>query len=198
MKRGRDARFLRGLLARIRERVPGIAIRTALIVGLPGETEEDFQGLLRFVEEQRFERLGVFTYSAEEGTPAAGMPGQVPEELKRARYEAVMAAQQAISRAHQRALVGRRLEVLVEGASEETEHLLAGRNSQQAPDIDGLTYVSEGVAYPGEIVTVEVTEAGDYDLAGKVVERDARRATRALPRTRARQGGRGPGLRVLS
>jgi len=198
MKRGRDARFLRGLLARIRERVPGIAIRTALIVGLPGETEEDFQGLLRFVEEQRFERLGVFTYSAEEGTPAAGMSGQVPEAVKKARYQTVMAAQQAISRAHQRALVGRRLEVLVEGASEETEHLLAGRNSQQAPDIDGLTYVSEGVAYPGEIVTVEVTEAGDYDLAGKVVERDLRRASRALPRARARPALGRPGLRVLS
>jgi len=197
MKRGRDARFLRGLLARIRERVPGIAIRTALIVGLPGETEADFQGLLRFVEEQRFERLGVFTYSAEEGTPAAAMAGQVPEAVKRTRYEAVMAAQQAISRAHQRALVGRRLEVLVEGASEETEHLLAGRNSQQAPEIDGLTYVNEGVAYPGEIVTVEVTEAGDYDLAGKVVARDAR-ASRALPRARPRQGGRASGLRVLS
>jgi ribosomal protein S12 methylthiotransferase len=197
MKRGRDARFLRGLLARIRGRVPGIAIRTALIAGLPGETEEDFQDLLGFVEEQRFERLGVFTYSAEEGTPAAAMPGQVPEAVKRARYEALMTAQQAIAREHQRALVGRRLEVLVEGASEETEHLLAGRNSQQAPEIDGLTYVNEGVAYPGEIVTVEVTEAGDYDLAGKVVGREALRSSRALPRAPARQAGRATGLRVL-
>src|SRR5512144_50420 len=81
MRRGRDSAFLRELLARLRARVPGIALRTSLIVGLPGETEEDFQGLLRFVEEQRFERLGVFTYSREEGTDAAGMPDQVPEKV---------------------------------------------------------------------------------------------------------------------
>jgi ribosomal protein S12 methylthiotransferase len=190
MKRGRDSRFLRQLLARIRERVPGVAIRTALIVGLPGETEEDFQGLLRFVEEQRFERLGVFTYSREEGTDAAAMPGQVPEKVKRSRFEQVMALQQGIAREHQRAMVGRRLEVLVEGRAEETEHLLAGRHAQQAPEIDGLTYLNEfavpgekggGTAYPGEMVTVEVTEAGDYDLVGRVVARDPRRASRRLP-----------------
>jgi ribosomal protein S12 methylthiotransferase len=181
MRRGRDSEFLRDLLARLRGRVPGIALRTALIVGLPGETEEDFEDLLSFVREQRFERLGVFEYSAEEGTAAAAMPDQVPAAVRRARFEAVMEVQQEISRAHQRALVGRRLEVLVEGAAEETEHLLAGRHAQQAPEIDGLTYVNEGVAYPGEIVTVEVTDAGDYDLVGRVVGRDAARAGRRLP-----------------
>ncbi len=181
MKRGRDSRFLRDLLARIRARVPGIAIRTSLIVGLPGETEEDFQDLLSFVREQEFERLGVFTYSQEEGTEAAGMPGQIPAAVKRARYRQVMSLQRGIARRHQRALVGRRIEVLVEGAAEESEHLLAGRNSQQAPEIDGLTYVNElalpdaaggGVVHPGEIVTVEVTDAGDYDLVGRVVARE--------------------------
>lgn len=183
MKRGRDSVFLRRLLARLRERIPGLALRTSLIVGLPGETERDFEGLLRFVEEQRFERLGVFEYSPEEGTPAAEMARQVPEPVKRERRARIMEAQQAISRAHQRALVGRRLEVLVEGASEETEHLLAGRHAQQAPEIDGLTYVNDGVAYPGEIVTVEVTDASDYDLVGRVVARDEGRARRNLPRT---------------
>ncbi len=183
MKRGRDSVFLRRLLARLRERIPGLALRTSLIVGLPGETERDFEGLLRFVEEQRFERLGVFEYSPEEGTPAAEMARQVPEPLKRERRARIMEAQQAISRAHQRALVGRRLEVLVEGASEETEHLLAGRHAQQAPEIDGLTYVNDGVAYPGEIVTVEVTDNSDYDLVGRVVARDDGRARRNLPRT---------------
>jgi ribosomal protein S12 methylthiotransferase len=178
MKRGRDSRFLRGLLGKIRTRVPGIAIRTALIVGLPGETEEDFRDLLRFVAEQRFERLGVFTYSREEGTAAAEMDGQIPEKVKRARYEKVMALQQGIAREHQRSFLGKRIEVLVEGASEETEHLLAGRNSQQAPEIDGFTYVNEGLSYPGEIVTVEVTDAGDYDLAGRVVAREGSRARR--------------------
>jgi ribosomal protein S12 methylthiotransferase len=181
MKRGRDSVFLRDLLARLRRRVPGIALRTSLIVGLPGETEEDFEDLLDFVREQRFERLGVFEYSAEEGTPAAEMPGQVPAETKKQRYRAVMEAQQEIARAHQRAMIGRRIEVLVEGRAEETEHLLAGRHAQQAPEIDGLTYLNDGVAYPGEIVTVEVTDASDYDLVGRVVERDAARASRRLP-----------------
>jgi len=206
MKRGRDSRFLRELLAKIRARVPGIAMRTALIVGLPGETEEDFQDLLRFVEEQRFERLGVFTYSREEGTGAAAMPGQVPEKVKRARFEQVMALQQGIAREHQRAMVGRRLEVLVEGCAEETEHLLAGRHAQQAPEIDGLTYLNElavpgekggGTAYPGELVTAEVTEAGDYDLVGRVVARDPGRASRRLPPAPAPEGPRRRALRVI-
>ncbi|HEU4382323.1 MAG TPA: 30S ribosomal protein S12 methylthiotransferase RimO [Anaeromyxobacteraceae bacterium] len=206
MRRGRDSRFLRQLLARIRAGVPGIAIRTTLIVGLPGETEADFQDLLRFVEEQRFERLGVFTYSREEGTAAARMPGQVPEKVKRARFERVMALQQGIARAHQRAMVGRRLEVLVEGRAEETEHLLAGRHAQQAPEIDGLTYLNEfavpgekdgGTAYPGELVTAEVTEAGDYDLVARVVGRDATRAARRLPRAPERRGRGRPALPVI-
>jgi ribosomal protein S12 methylthiotransferase len=195
MRRGRDARFLRELLARLRARVPGIALRTSLIVGLPGETEDDFQDLLRFVEEQRFERLGVFEYSREEGTSAAELPDQVPQAVKRARYEQVMERQQDISRDHQQALIGRRLEVLVEGASEETEHLLVGRHAQQAPEIDGLTYVNEGLAYPGELVTLEVTDASDYDLVGRVVARDpARPAPRPPP---ARRPGARSGLRVL-
>ncbi len=187
MKRGRDVRFLRGLLGKLRDRVPDIALRTALIVGLPGETEADFEELVRFVEEQRFERLGVFTYSREEGTAAAGMPGQVPERVKRSRQRRLMELQRDISRAHQQALVGERVEVLVEGRAEGTEHLLAGRHARQAPEIDGLTYINEfavpgeAVAYPGEMVTVEVTAAGDYDLVGKVVARDARRPGRRAP-----------------
>jgi ribosomal protein S12 methylthiotransferase len=192
MKRGRDAPFLRRLLARLRARVPGIALRTSLIVGLPGETARDFEGLVRFVEEERFERLGVFEYSAEEGTAAAEMPGQVPQKVKRARFERLMELQQRISREHQRAMIGRRLEVLVEGRAEETEHLLAGRHAQQAPEIDGLTYLNEGVAYPGEIVTVEVTDASDYDLVGRVVAREPGRATRARPRPAPPRGPRLP------
>ena len=195
MKRGRDVKFLRALLAKLRDRVPGIALRTALIVGLPGETEEDFEDLLGFVREQRFERLGVFTYSQEEGTAAAEMEGQVPERVKRARQRKIMALQQRISRAEQRALVGQRLEVLVEGKAEGTDHLLVGRHSRQAPEIDGVTYVNafdvpgEKVAYPGEIVTVLVTEAGDYDLVGTVVAREARRAGRRLPAAKAAAAG---------
>jgi ribosomal protein S12 methylthiotransferase len=198
MKRGRDSVFLRDLLARLRARVPGLALRTALIVGLPGETEADFEDLLRFVEEQRFERLGVFEYSPEEGTPAAEMADQVPDAVKRERRDRIMAAQQAISRAHQQAMIGRRLEVLVEGRAEETEHLLAGRHAQQAPEIDGLTYLNDGVAYPGEIVTVEITDAAEYDLVGRVVARDPSRAARPLPAApRPAPPGRKGGLNVL-
>jgi ribosomal protein S12 methylthiotransferase len=202
MKRGKPSRFLRELLARLRERVPGIALRTALIVGLPGETEEDFAELLDFVRAQRFERLGVFEYSREEGTAAAAMPGQVPARVRRARFEQVMEIQNGIAREQQRALVGRRLEVLVEGRSEETEHLLVGRHAQQAPEIDGLTYLNEGTAFPGEIVGVEVVDAHDYDLVGRVVARDARRGVRRLPArktpaTAPPTGGKRSGLRVL-
>jgi ribosomal protein S12 methylthiotransferase len=185
MKRGRDSVFLRALVARLRAGIPGLALRTSLIVGLPGETEADFRDLLAFVEEARFERLGVFEFSPEDGTPAAEMAKQVPQKVKRARFEQVMELQQGISRAHQQAMIGRRVEVLVEGASEETEHLLAGRHAQQAPEIDGLTYVNDGVAYPGEIVTVEVTDASAYDLVGRVVAREPGRARKPLPRAKA-------------
>ena len=192
MKRGRDAAFLRELLARLRARVPGIALRTSLIVGLPGETEADFDELEAFVGEQRFERLGVFEFSPEEGTPAAEMADQVPDELKRARRERIMAIQQRISRAHQRAMIGRTLEVLVEGRAEETEHLLAGRHAQQAPEIDGITYINDGVGFPGELVTVEITDAAEYDLVGRIVARDPEQAQRKLPAApgaRPRRGG---------
>jgi ribosomal protein S12 methylthiotransferase len=200
MKRGRDSVILRALLARLRARIPGLALRTSLIVGLPGETEEDFEDLVRFVEEQRFERLGVFEFSPEDGTPAAEMAAQVPDDVKRARFERVMELQQEISREHQRAMIGRKLEVLVEGRAEETEHLLAGRHAQQAPEIDGITYVNDGVAYPGEIVTVEVTDAAEYDLVGRVVARDPARAARKLPAAPAkppRPAGKRGGLPVI-
>jgi ribosomal protein S12 methylthiotransferase len=123
------------------------------------------------------------------------MARQVPDAVKRARFERVMELQQGISRAHQRAMIGRRVEVLVEGSSEETEHLLAGRHAQQAPEIDGITYVNDGVAYPGELVTVEVTDAADYDLVGRVVARERGRAAQRLvpgpPSPRAAGLGRG-------
>jgi len=195
MKRGRDSVFLRELLARLRRAVPGLALRTSLIVGLPGETEADFDDLVRFVEQQRFERLGVFEFSAEEGTPAAEMPAQIPAAVKRARFERLMELQQRISREHQRAMIGRTVEVLVEGRAEETEHLLAGRHAQQAPEIDGLTYVNDGVAYPGEMVGVEITDASEYDLVGRVVARDPGRASRPLPHGAPK--GRPGGLPVL-
>jgi len=185
MRRGGSAKSMRALLAKLRKRIPGVALRTSLIVGLPGETAADFKELLAFVKEQRFERLGVFEFSPEEGTTAAGMARQVPAKVKRARFDRIMTAQKAISRRQQKEMIGRRIEVLVEGRAEETEHLLAGRHAQQAAEIDGITYINDGVAWPGEIVTVEVTDAMDYDLVGKVVARDPRRSVHRLPKAAA-------------
>jgi len=171
MKRGRNSQFLTDLLAKLRARVPGLVMRTSLIVGLPGETEEDFELLKEFVKTQRFERLGVFQYSDEEDTAAFDMPNKVPQKIIERRWREIMAIQKRINREQNKKLVGQRIEVLVEGPSPETEHLLVGRHEGQAPEIDGQVYINDGLAYPGEFVTIEVTEAHDYDLVGRVVER---------------------------
>jgi ribosomal protein S12 methylthiotransferase len=170
MRRGRSASFLKELLAKLRERVPGLVMRTSLIAGLPGETEAEFEALKQFVRDQRFERLGCFEYSREEGTPAAEMEGQLPQRTIARRRREIMALQRRINREQNRALVGKRLPVLVEGASEETEHLLVGRSAGQSPEIDGVTYINDGAAEPGDIVTVEVSQAADYDLVGAIVQ----------------------------
>lgn len=183
MRRGSDSAFLVRLLAKLRARVPGITLRTSLIVGLPTETEEDFELLATFVKEQRFERLGVFQYSDEEGTASFEMDGKVPKRTIERRWRELMAIQKRISREQNRQLVGRTLEVLVEGTSPETELLLVGRHQGQAPEIDGQVYVNDGVASPGELVTVEITEAHDYDLVGRVVTpADPREKRPSVPR----------------
>jgi ribosomal protein S12 methylthiotransferase len=178
MKRGRESKFLVELLAKIRARVPGLTFRTSLIVGLPGETEEDFEMLKEFVKTQRFERMGCFMYSDEEGTAAFDMPDKVPQRTIERRWREVMAVQKRINRELNKKLVGQRLTVLVEGPSEETEHLLVGRHEGQAPEIDGQVYINDGMAYPGELVTVEVTEAHDYDLVARIVDRPHARKRR--------------------
>jgi len=178
MRRGRDSRFLIELLAKLRRRIPGVTLRTSLIAGLPGETEDDFELLKEFVRQQRFERLGCFQYSDEEGTAAFAMEGKNSRKVIERRWREVMAIQRRINREQNRAMIGKHLEVLVEGASEESEHLLAGRHQGQAPEIDGQVYINEGMAYPGELVTVEVTEAHDYDLVGRILERPHSRAPR--------------------
>ncbi|HSP18713.1 MAG TPA: 30S ribosomal protein S12 methylthiotransferase RimO [Myxococcaceae bacterium] len=171
MKRGRESAFLVALLAKLRARIPGLTFRTSLIAGLPGETEEDFELLKEFVRTQRFERMGCFQYSDEEGTAAYDFPDKVPPKVIERRWREVMAIQKRINREQNRALIGKRLQVLVEGPSPESEHLLVGRHEGQAPDIDGVVYINDGFGYPGEFVTVEVTEAHDYDLVGRVVDR---------------------------
>jgi len=169
MNRRTSEAEIRGLITRLREEIPDITLRTSLIVGFPGETEEDFRKLLHFVEETQFDRLGVFCYSREEGTPAAGMPDQVSERVKRERYRRLMRAQARASFKRNRRLIDTIEQVIVEGYSEETDLLLKGRSSRQAPDIDGLVYLTAGDAKVGDIVTLRITDSSDYDLIGEII-----------------------------
>ena len=172
MKRGTREGMIRELVAKLRDRIPGVTLRSAFIVGFPGEGEQEFENLLSFIEETGFDHLGVFTYSKEEGTPAGGMTEQVAEEIKEERYKRLMELQQKVALERNRAHVGKRVKVLIEGLSEETDLLLQGRASFQAPEIDGITYINAGHAEVGEIKDVLITEAHPYDLVGEIVEED--------------------------
>ncbi|ACM19282.1 ribosomal protein S12 methylthiotransferase [Geotalea daltonii FRC-32] len=169
MNRRSSEAEIRELIAKLRTEVPGIAIRTSFIVGFPGETDDDFKKLVQFVEETRFDRMGVFCYSREEGTPAFEMAEQVSERIKRERYKKLMRTQARVSFKHNRSLVDKEEMVLIEGYSEETELLLKGRSSRQAPDIDGQVYITAGNAQVGEIVRLRITDSSDYDLIGEIV-----------------------------
>ncbi len=169
MKRPTGRGHLLGMIERIRARVPGVAIRTSFIVGFPGETADDFARLLDFVKAARFDNVGVFTYSDEEGTASHDLRGRVPARVKEARRRKVMALQKAISTRRNRTRVGERMEVLIEGMHPDTDLLLLGRAATQAPEIDGQVIVNDGTAAPGTFVTVEVTEAHPYDLVGRVI-----------------------------
>ncbi|HEX8149451.1 MAG TPA: 30S ribosomal protein S12 methylthiotransferase RimO [Pyrinomonadaceae bacterium] len=173
MKRGGNRASLERLIGRVRARVPGIAVRTTFITGFPGETEEDFAELLAFVKNVEFDRVGVFTYSDEEGTPAFDLPGKVDAKVARERRAKLMRAQSRISLKKNRGRVGEVVRVLFEGASEETDLLWQGRMGTQAPEIDGCVLINdapEGFApEPGQFVNVEITEAQQYDLVGRIV-----------------------------
>ena len=167
MNRRGSRKEITALVRRLRSAVPEITLRTSFIVGFPGETEADFRELLEFMETVRFDRVGVFTYSSEEGTPAAGMPGQVPEEVKAARKERAMLLQREISLERNRARVGREMTVLVEGRTGK-EGVFHGRGEGDAPEIDGKVYVrSDRDLDAGELVRVRVTGAREYDLEGE-------------------------------
>jgi ribosomal protein S12 methylthiotransferase len=170
MNRRVDEAGIRTLLKRIRTRIPHITLRTSLIVGFPGETDDQFRKLLAFVEEGHFERLGVFRYSREEGTPAALLDHQVPSHTKQSRYKRLMKAQSRVSFGKNLALKGHIEPVLVEGYSEETELLLRGRSVRQAPDVDGQVYITSGQADVGAIVSLKITDSSEYDLIGEICE----------------------------
>ena len=168
MRRGITKERTIALLDRLRREVPGIAIRTTLMVGFPGETEADFAELEEFVREQRFDRLGVFPYSAEEGTPSAEMADDVPEEVKQARVERIMKLQQEISLQNNLRRVGETYRVIVD--RREGDFYVA-RTEFDSPEVDEeiLIPAAGGTLHPGEFRTVRITDAEEYDLYGELV-----------------------------
>ena len=173
MKRGVEAERQRRVVERVRARIPGVTLRTAFIVGHPGETDEDFEELCELVRWARFEHMGVFRYSDEEGTGSATLAGKVPAKIAAARHRKLMTLQRKLARAANRARIGQELDVLVEGTSEESEFLLQGRHAGQAPEIDGLVYLANCGETPpsaGTIVRATVTQAADYDLVATLEE----------------------------
>ncbi|GAB2722439.1 30S ribosomal protein S12 methylthiotransferase RimO [Paenibacillus thermoaerophilus] len=169
MRRPGRQKDARELIARIRERIPDVALRTSLIVGFPGETEEDFNRLVDFVKEIRFDRLGVFSYSMEEGTPAARLPDQLPEEVKEWRQNTLMEVQREIAAERNGRFVGKELDVLLERYDGRND-VYIGRTQYDAPEIDGEVFVS-GVSSAdiGEIRRVRITHSYEFDLAGEAL-----------------------------
>jgi ribosomal protein S12 methylthiotransferase len=169
MKRGANAEIFLKLLERIRATIPGIAIRTSMIVGFPGETDADFDDLCQFVQAAQFDRLGVFSYSDEETSQSFALDNKVGKSTIYQRKRKLMALQRRISLARNKGLIGREFPVLIEGPSKETDLLWEARLSTQAPEIDGVCYINDaepGEPHPGEMRLLRITEAHDYDLIG--------------------------------
>lgn len=167
MKRGVKSEQVRGILDRLREEVPGIAVRSTLITGFPGETDQDFEELKQLVLDYKFERLGVFTYSREETTPAFDMADQVPAEVAEARAAELMALQQKVMREFHEAKVGETLDVLVDGYDEHAERMV-GRTYADAPEVDGRVLLAKDSAKVGDLVRAKITSAGDYEWTAEV------------------------------
>ncbi|NCO69268.1 MAG: 30S ribosomal protein S12 methylthiotransferase RimO, partial [Acidobacteria bacterium] len=169
MKRGGDARRWTDLVARARDAVPGLTIRTTFIVGFPGEGDDEFAELERFVAATRFDHVGVFCYSWQEENPGAHLGDPVPARVKERRRRTLMKLQERISGERYRTLPGSTLEAIVEGPSEESEYLLEGRLARQAPEVDGRLFFTDGTAQPGDIVGVRLSRAFAYDVTGTIV-----------------------------
>jgi ribosomal protein S12 methylthiotransferase len=161
------------LLARLRERIANLTLRTTFITGFPGETDEQFQELVEFVEAQQFERMGVFTYSFEPDTPAAVLPGQVDPEVAEARRQRLMQVQQQIAFAWNQQQVGRCRDVILDAPLPGERNVWIGRSRADAPDVDGLVYVTGKRLHAGQIVACEIVAARGYDLAGAAVGQPA-------------------------
>jgi len=168
MRRGHSSRVTRELVKTLRARIDNVVIRTTFIVGHPGETQAEFDELCEFVAESKFDRAGAFTYSIEPGTTSAMLPNRVDADVMAERQQTLMEIQRKISRERHEAMVGKEIEVLVEGVSSESEYLLEGRWYGQAPGIDGVTYISDGQVPAGSLVRARVTQASDYDIAASL------------------------------
>ena len=173
MRRGHGGKRLYDLVDRLRKRIDGLTLRTAFIVGHPGETDAEFEELLTFVRFGEFDRVGVFRYSDEPSARSFHIDEKVPAAVAGKRARKLMSVQRAISKKKNRALVGRELEVLVEGPSEDSELVMAGRHAGQAPEIDGIVYLSGGPVLPGEMRRALVTQATDYDLVAEVIDEES-------------------------
>jgi ribosomal protein S12 methylthiotransferase len=157
------------LLGRLRQAIPGLVLRTTFIVGFPGETNAEFEELVGFVKDSRFERVGVFPYSFEPGTPATRLDGHLPEEAKEERRNRLMVTQQEVAFAWGKEQVGRDIDVIVDGADPEVPNHVLARGHADAPDIDGVVRVKGKGLHPGDIVRVQVTAADGYDLVGRLI-----------------------------
>ena len=169
MKRAISGDASKELLRKIRREIPDATFRTSLIVGFPGETEDDFQELKEFIEEFKFDYIGVFKYSREEDTVAFDMENQVDEDVKHRRWVELTNLQAEIAEAKNRSFLGEEIEVMIDGVSEESEYMLEGRTRGQALEIDGKVLTNDGTAKPGEIVKVKVEQNFNYDLLGPIV-----------------------------
>lgn len=172
MGRAKTGAHLKDILYRIRKEIPNATFRTSVIVGFPGETEKDFEELKEFIEEFKFDYVGVFKYSREEDTKAYDMANQVPEDIKEKRWVELTNLQSKIAENKNRAMLGQIVEVMIDGVSSESEYLLEGRTKGQALEIDGKVLTNDGTAKPGEIVKVKLEQNFDYDFIGPIVENE--------------------------
>jgi ribosomal protein S12 methylthiotransferase len=171
------------LIRKLRASIPGLVMRTTVIVGFPGETESEFEELAQFVSDVKFEHLGAFTYSYESDTPSARVSGHLDEDVKAERRDRIMALQQPIAFAFNQSQVGRTLDVLIDAPHPEDEGVWLGRTYADAPDIDGVTYVAGSELVPGDIVSCRVEATTGYDLVARAVGH-AKRGRKTTPRTK--------------
>lgn len=171
MERKIDSKHIKDTINMIRATIPDVIIRTSFIVGFPGETEKQFCALLKFMEEIKFDRLGIFTYSHEEGTPAYNMSGQIPEPIKEKRFHKAMQLQQDISKEVNQKFLNKKLEIIVEGFSESRDNVWCGRSYADAPEVDGMVYIiNNNTSFKeGDIITAKITDTMEYDLVGEPI-----------------------------